>query len=48
MRFGRFLIVKVSGIGMEGGEDVRIELFLIHKYCGGQYWYIETCSAKGN
>ena len=48
MRFGRVLIVEVSGIGMEGGEDVGIELFLIHKYRGGQYWCIETCSAEGN
>ena len=48
MRFGRVLIVEVSEIRMEGGEDVGIELFLIHKYCGGQYWYIETCSVKGN
>ena len=48
MRFGRVLIVEVNGIGMEGRENVGLELFLIHKYCGGQYWCIETCSVKGN
>ena len=40
MRFGRGLMINVSGIRMEGGEDVRMELFLVHKYCGSQNWFV--------
>ena len=36
MRFGRGLMVDVSGIGMKGSENVGMELFLVHEYCGGQ------------
>ena len=40
MRFGRCLVIDVSRIGMEQSEDVRIELFLVNKYYGGQNWFI--------
>ena len=40
MRFGRGLVVDLSRIGMEESENVRMELFLVHEYCGSQNWFI--------